>query len=121
MDSNGFSDPFVKLDLLPVVDKATRLRTKTIYKTLNPVWNETVVYHGITIDDLKRKTIRLVVYDEDRVGQDFLGETRVPLRKLIAEPKRRFDVYLEKQAPVCMRRGTRTHGPRDRWTFVRPR
>ena len=53
MDSNGLSDPVVKLDLLPSVDKATRLRTKTVYKSLEPVWTETLTYYGITADDLR--------------------------------------------------------------------
>ncbi|KAL6459398.1 hypothetical protein MHYP_G00328700 [Metynnis hypsauchen] len=48
MDSNGLADPYVKLHLLPGASKANKLRTKTLKNTLNPVWNETLVYHGIT-------------------------------------------------------------------------
>lgn len=92
----------LQLDLLPAIDKSTRLRTRTCYKTLNPEWNETLVYHGISVEELRRRTLRITVYDEDRFGQDFLGETRVPLRKLAIEPKRHFDIYLEKQMPVCL-------------------
>ena len=36
MDSNGLSDPFVEL----VLHKDLVLKTKTINKTVNPVWNE---------------------------------------------------------------------------------
>lgn len=36
MDSNGLSDPYVKLHLLPGASKSNKLRTKTIHKTLNP-------------------------------------------------------------------------------------
>lgn len=58
MDSNGLSDPFVKLHLLPGASKATKLRTKTVHKTLNPEFNETLTYYGIMEDDIYRKTLR---------------------------------------------------------------
>ncbi|KAK5617258.1 hypothetical protein CRENBAI_009385 [Crenichthys baileyi] len=57
MDSNGLADPYVKLHLLPGASKANKLRTKTLKNTLNPVWNETLVYHGITGADMTTKTL----------------------------------------------------------------
>lgn len=77
-----------------------KLRTKTINKTLNPQWNETLTYYGITEEDMRKKTIRLSVLDEDKFGFDFLGETRVPLKTLKAAQTRNFNVYLEKHVPV---------------------
>ncbi|KHJ49187.1 C2 domain protein [Trichuris suis] len=100
MDSNGFSDPYVKLHLLPLATKATKLRTRTMPKTLNPCWNEQLIYHGVSLDDMKRKTLRLMVLDEDRIGSDFLGETRVPLKRVTPGKEKYFNVYLEKQMPV---------------------
>lgn len=38
--------------------QSTKLRTKTLKNTLNPAWNETLVYHGITDEDMARKTLR---------------------------------------------------------------
>lgn len=38
--------------------QANKLRTKTLKNTLNPVWNETLVYHGITAADMTTKTLR---------------------------------------------------------------
>lgn len=38
--------------------QANKLRTKTLKNTLNPVWNETLVYHGITGADMSTKTLR---------------------------------------------------------------
>ncbi|XP_061553827.1 rabphilin-3A isoform X2 [Phycodurus eques] len=58
MDSNGLSDPYVKLHLLPGASKSNKLRTKTLKNTLNPTWNETLVYHGITDEEMSRKTLR---------------------------------------------------------------
>ncbi len=40
------------------VPQSNKLRTKTLKNTLNPVWNETLVYHGITDDEMSRKTLR---------------------------------------------------------------
>eukprot|EP00064_Thunnus_orientalis_P007340 superscaffoldBa00000806_g7360 len=58
MDFNGLADPYVKLHLLPGACKANKLKTKTVRNTLNPVWNETLTYCGITEEDMYRKTLR---------------------------------------------------------------
>lgn len=57
MDHNGLADPYVKLHLLPGASKANKLRTKTLRNTLNPTWNETLTYYGITDEDMIRKTL----------------------------------------------------------------
>ncbi|XP_078127619.1 rabphilin-3A [Sander vitreus] len=101
MDSNGLADPYVKLHLLPGASKSNKLRTKTLKTTLNPVWNETLVYHGITDDEMSRKTLRLSVSDEDKFGHnEFIGETRVALKKLKFNQKKNFNVCLERVIPV---------------------
>lgn len=38
--------------------QANKLKTKTVRNTLNPVWNETLTYCGITEEDMYRKTLR---------------------------------------------------------------
>ncbi|KAL2079561.1 hypothetical protein ACEWY4_025305 [Coilia grayii] len=101
MDSNGLADPYVKLHLLPGASKATKLRTKTLRNTRNPNWNETLVYHGLTEEDLQRKTLRLSVCDEDKFGHnEFIGETRVPLKKLKMNQKKNFNICLERVIPT---------------------
>ncbi|KAM3874234.1 rabphilin-3A [Diretmus argenteus] len=101
MDSNGLADPYVKLHLLPGASKSNKLRTKTLKNTLNPVWNETLVYYGITDEEMTRKSLRLSVSDEDTFGHnEFIGETRVALKKLVFNQKKNFNVCLERVVPV---------------------
>nr|XP_033776923.1 double C2-like domain-containing protein beta [Geotrypetes seraphini] len=98
MDSNGSSDPYVKANLLPGASKANKLRTKTLRNTLHPVWNETLTYYGITKEDMVRKTLRLSVCDEDKFSRnESIGEIRVPLKKLIPNQTKNFNICLEKQ------------------------
>ena len=96
-DSNGFSDPYVKLHLLPGIAKATKLRSKTIYKNLNPHFNETFHYDGVTVSDIENKTLRLTVLDEDKFGFDFIGEYRLPLKTLMRNEINHFNVPLEEK------------------------
>uniref|UniRef100_A0A3P9PH96 Double C2 domain beta n=1 Tax=Poecilia reticulata TaxID=8081 RepID=A0A3P9PH96_POERE len=101
MDHNGLSDPYVKLHLLPGASKANKLRTKTLHNTLNPVWSETLTYYGITDEDMVRKTLRISVCDEDKFRHnEFIGETRIPLKKLKPNQVKNFNNCLEKQLPV---------------------
>ncbi|KAI4821010.1 hypothetical protein KUCAC02_028963 [Chaenocephalus aceratus] len=101
MDSNGLADPYVKLHLLPGASKSNKLRTKTLRNTRNPAWNETLTYHGLTDDDMQRKTLRLSVCDEDKFGHnEFIGETRVALKKLKLNQKKNFNVCLERVVPT---------------------
>ncbi|XP_069706151.1 protein piccolo [Phaenicophaeus curvirostris] len=88
-DNNGYSDPFVKVYLLPgrgqvmVVQNASaeyKRRTKYIQKSLNPEWNQTVIYKNISMEQLKKKTLEVTVWDYDRFSSnDFLGEVLIEL------------------------------------------
>lgn len=70
--------------------------SKTVGKTLNPLWNEEFTYYGITDDDQLKKSLRLLVLDRDRIGSDFLGEIRVPLKTLKNEEEIFYDLRLKK-------------------------
>jgi hypothetical protein len=96
-DSNGLSDPYVKFHLLPGIAKATKLRSRTAYKNLNPLFNEHFTYNGCTLHDMDAKCLRLTVLDEDKIGFDFIGEYRLPLRTLIPNEVNIFNVYLEQK------------------------
>eukprot|EP01122_Echinamoeba_exundans_P010575 TRINITY_DN3985_c0_g1_i2.p1 TRINITY_DN3985_c0_g1~~TRINITY_DN3985_c0_g1_i2.p1 ORF type:complete len:465 (+),score=108.48 TRINITY_DN3985_c0_g1_i2:857-2251(+) len=72
-DANGLSDPYVKISLGDGKKWVSEHKTKTILKTLNPVWNESF---EMDVKDTVKQSIRLRVYDHDRVGRDdFLGES----------------------------------------------
>ncbi|XP_028306700.1 protein piccolo isoform X6 [Gouania willdenowi] len=88
-DNDGYSDPFVKVYLLPgrgqvmVVQNASaenKRRTKYAQRTLNPEWNQTVIYKNIHLEQLKKKTLEVTVWDYDRSSSnDFLGEVLIDL------------------------------------------
>ncbi|KGL91581.1 Protein piccolo, partial [Charadrius vociferus] len=89
-DNNGYSDPFVKVYLLPgrgeclgvifLADAEYKRRTKYVQKSLNPEWNQTVIYKNISMEQLKKKTLEVTVWDYDRFSSnDFLGEVLIEL------------------------------------------
>ncbi|NXP20599.1 PCLO protein, partial [Scytalopus superciliaris] len=79
-DNNGYSDPFVKVYLLPGRGAEYKRRTKYIQKSLNPEWNQTVIYKNISTEQLKKKTLEVTVWDYDRFSSnDFLGEVLIEL------------------------------------------
>ncbi|NWZ25335.1 PCLO protein, partial [Asarcornis scutulata] len=79
-DNNGYSDPFVKVYLLPGRGAEYKRRTKYVQKSLNPEWNQTVIYKNISVEQLKKKTLEVTVWDYDRFSSnDFLGEVLIEL------------------------------------------
>ncbi|XP_055987740.1 double C2-like domain-containing protein gamma [Sorex fumeus] len=101
LPASGSLDTYVKADLLPGASKASQLRTRTVRGTGTPVWEETLTYHGFTQQDAGRKTLRLCVCEDPRLRRRRraapLGELRVPLRKLVPNRARSFDVCLEQR------------------------
>uniref|UniRef100_A0A8C9SII9 Double C2 domain alpha n=1 Tax=Scleropages formosus TaxID=113540 RepID=A0A8C9SII9_SCLFO len=101
MDFNGLADPYVKLHLLPGACKANKLKTRTVRNCLNPVWNETLTYCGITEDDMHRRTLRISVCDEDRLTHnELIGEVRVALRRVKPDQAKHYNVCLEHPPPL---------------------
>ncbi|UJR10042.1 hypothetical protein I4U23_014264 [Adineta vaga] len=70
-DLTGKSDPFCIVEL-----DSTRLRTHTIYKTLDPVWNKSFI---IPAQDI-HSVLELNIYDEDtNRDNEFIGKVAIPL------------------------------------------
>ncbi|XP_053474552.1 synaptotagmin-C [Ictalurus furcatus] len=74
-DANGFSDPYVKIYLLP--DRKKKFQTKVHRKTLNPVFNETFQF-GVPLAELHSRKLHFSVYDFDRFSRhDLIGQVVV--------------------------------------------
>ena len=74
MDLNGFSDPYVKLQL-----GKQRYRTKVVKKTLNPSWGEEFSFK---VEDLNEELL-ISVLDEDKYfNDDFLGHLKLPVSRV---------------------------------------
>ncbi|CAG7830180.1 unnamed protein product [Allacma fusca] len=95
-DINGLSDPYCMLKLIPTRSEGTHLRTKTVHKTLQPVFNETLTFQGVTQNDLARQILQIDVLDEDRWGKDCLGSVQIPLLRIRPQQTRSFTLHLEK-------------------------
>ncbi|XP_076011590.1 multiple C2 and transmembrane domain-containing protein 2-like isoform X2 [Genypterus blacodes] len=70
-DLNGKSDPFCVLEV-----GNDRLQTHTVYKSLNPEWNEVFTFPIKDIHDV----LEVTIFDEDGdKPPDFLGKIAIPL------------------------------------------
>ncbi|GAB4830717.1 hypothetical protein Ancab_004750 [Ancistrocladus abbreviatus] len=70
-DLNGYSDPYVKLQL-----GKHRFRTKVVKKCLDPYWGDEFCFR---VDDLSDELL-ISVMDEDKYfNDDFLGQVKVPI------------------------------------------
>lgn len=104
-----------------------RLRTRTVNKTVNPEFNETLTFYGITDDDIITQSLHILILgtlnvllfviflgcilesglificlniDDDKYGHDFLGEAKFPLHRLKPGVMRDLCLNLEKHIPV---------------------
>ncbi|TGZ56814.1 hypothetical protein CRM22_010071 [Opisthorchis felineus] len=78
-DSNGKSDPYCTLRLVNRV-----AYTSTIYKTLDPTWNQGFVF---PIGDIY-SVLEVTIWDEDKEKADFLGRIQLPLNQITSRRKR---------------------------------
>ena len=88
-DRGGTSDPFARVKLVDGDGKELgQYKTKVIKKTLNPAWNESIVF-GDNLDGVIARECRVEVtlMDYDLVGSnDPLGRVVVPLAGLAEQP-----------------------------------
>jgi len=79
-DDNGFSDPYVALK----VHKQKTWKSKVMYKTLNPEWNE--VYRtptSVRLQEIIGAPMQLKVMDKDSFSKDdHIGEKAISLQEL---------------------------------------
>ena len=76
-DRSGTSDSYVTLFLLP--HREDIHRSKTHYKTLNPIFNESFTFEGIQYSEVMERTLVLRVFDENKITK--IGTIIMPLYK----------------------------------------
>jgi len=82
MDAAGLTDPYCKLNIITpeAHTKYTRWqRTKTVHKTRNPEFNETLQFVGVEPEELGNSLLYVALFDDDKYGHDFLGAAKVCL------------------------------------------
>eukprot|EP01125_Pyxidicula_operculata_P012223 TRINITY_DN4003_c0_g1_i1.p1 TRINITY_DN4003_c0_g1~~TRINITY_DN4003_c0_g1_i1.p1 ORF type:complete len:543 (+),score=153.70 TRINITY_DN4003_c0_g1_i1:56-1684(+) len=74
-DSNGLSDPYIVVQI-----NNSKKKTKIIFKTLEPDWNESFQFDVAGLDE-NANDILLTVYDHDDLGgDDYMGSVFVLLK-----------------------------------------
>lgn len=77
-DQQGTSDPFIVLHLTP--NKEETFQSTVIYRTLNPVFDQSFEFRGLTPDEIRRQTLIIRIYDHDRfTHNDSIGMVALPL------------------------------------------
>ncbi|CCF59812.1 hypothetical protein KAFR_0I00310 [Kazachstania africana CBS 2517] len=93
-DRNGKSDPFVTV----YVNGKKEHKTKTIKKTLDPVWNEKA---KLKIPSKTRSAITLNVFDWDRAGEnDFLGKVALDIIQMKPSTTYDWEIPLDTQGTI---------------------
>uniref|UniRef100_A0A3P9HUU7 Synaptotagmin-like 2a n=1 Tax=Oryzias latipes TaxID=8090 RepID=A0A3P9HUU7_ORYLA len=70
-------DPYVKCFVLPDTSRKGRQKTRVLRRTVDPVFNHTMVYDGISVTDLTEACVELTVWDRDRLASNLLGGVRL--------------------------------------------
>jgi len=78
-DSNGKSDPYVKIIMLGCkLKKGQEQKTKPIDKTLDPAWNHK--FNPVPYDNEETSAVHVILFDKDTVGSDdFMGQIMIPV------------------------------------------
>ncbi|XP_051128649.1 C2 and GRAM domain-containing protein At1g03370-like [Andrographis paniculata] len=75
MDLNGFSDPYVRLQL-----GRQKFRSKVVKKCLNPIWREEYTFK---VDDLNEELLVNVLDEDKYFNDDFVGMIRLPISQVL--------------------------------------
>ena len=117
MDSNGLSDPYVKLTV-----HGKQQKSKTVKKTLNPQWDESFTWTGV-LRDLISAPMELVAmdYDGPLKRDDPLGNATVPLGALATSKTHAPVVRLPEKGSIHLKLFWQAEGtPGPPTTFARP-
>ena len=86
MDPSGSTNSFVRTYLLPNKLMASKKKTKIVSKSLDPEWNEELVYTVVPLDELETsRVLELTLWDHDRRGINaFIGGLRIGPDPIVA-------------------------------------
>lgn len=86
-DSNGLADPYVRFKL-----GNEKYRSKTVYKNLNPEYNEQFDLHTFPNQS---KVLEILVYDSNSFQDEFIGKNAINLNCLNKEETHELIVKLD--------------------------
>ncbi|XP_072913484.1 synaptotagmin-like protein 2 [Hemitrygon akajei] len=72
-------DSFVRCYILPDTRKKSRQKTRVVKKSLNPIYNHTMVYDGFKLDEIMEASAELSIWDHETFTNQFLGGIRLNL------------------------------------------
>ncbi|XP_060113591.1 synaptotagmin-like protein 1 [Heteronotia binoei] len=73
------ADTFVQCYILPDDSKVSRQKTRTVKKSLSPIFNHTMVYDGFQAKDLAEACAEFTIWDQDTFSRQRLGGIRLSL------------------------------------------
>lgn len=81
MDSQGLSDPFSKVNIITgdAIRHTRWQKSRIAHRSINPEFNETFTFLGMSVEDLGSSQLYVVILDDDKYGNDFLGACKIPL------------------------------------------
>lgn len=82
MDSTGLSDPFLKINIITAENTLRHTRwqkSRVAHKTINPEFNENFTFLGLSMDEVSNSSLYIVLLDDDKYGNDFLGAAKISL------------------------------------------
>uniref|UniRef100_A0A8D1D624 Synaptotagmin-like protein 1 n=1 Tax=Sus scrofa TaxID=9823 RepID=A0A8D1D624_PIG len=76
---SGSLDTYIQCSVLPDDSRASRQRTRVVRRSLNPMFNHTMVYDGFEPADLCQACAELSLWDHGTLASRQLGGTRLSL------------------------------------------
>ncbi|GBG74499.1 hypothetical protein CBR_g18909 [Chara braunii] len=73
-DMNGFSDPYVRIQV-----GASKAKTTVVHKNLDPYWNEEFLFN---VEDPEKDVLSVSVWNEEFIKTSFLGQLKIPIREV---------------------------------------